>query len=118
MFNEESAVKASVAGTWSATMEVTVVDGKPVCSDTDVPEGAKKVKLDWEMVTPGWEILGIHGLPYPMFTNKAKDGYDYKCKDKNNNNGVKLYKYTIIVGNTTTKDVILLDPTVRNGGIN
>ena len=117
MFDKEKAVVASEAGTWSATMEVTVVNGEPVCKDTDVPEGAKKVKLDWEMVTPGWEILGIHGLPYPMFTNKAKDGYDYKCKDKNNNVGEKDYKYTIIVGDTTTKVVVSKDPTVKNGGI-
>jgi hypothetical protein len=117
MFNEEKVVLASEVMTTSATMPVTVENGLVVCPDTTVPKGAKKVKLDWEMVTPGWEILGVHGLPYPMFTNKAKDGYDYKCKDKNNNAEETDYKYTIIVGSTTTAEVVTLDPTVRNGGI-
>lgn len=121
----ENSVLASVATTTSATMPVTVVNGVVSCPDTNVLEGAKKVKLDWEMVTPGWEILGVHGLPYPMFTNKAKDGYDYKCKDKNNNKPVKYYKYWIIVGKVFSEDeplpeesaVLVLDPTIRNGGL-
>jgi hypothetical protein len=122
----DNPVEASVVATYSATMPVTVVNDVVLCEDTVVPQGAKKVKLDWEMVTTGWEILGIHGLPYPMFTNKAKDGYDYKCKDKNNNKPLKDYKYWIIVGKVVPEGddlpqkgaVLLLDPTIRNGGLN
>ena len=123
----ENPVVASVATMTSATMPVTVVNDVVSCPDTHVLKGAKKVKLNWEMVTPGWEILGVHGLPYPMFTNKAKDGYDYKCKDKNNNKPLKDYKYWIIVGKVFTEDeplpedksaVLLLDPTIKNGGLN
>jgi hypothetical protein len=122
---EVTFVEASLAETWSATMLVTVTDGKGSCLDTNVPLNAKKVKLYWEMVTPGWEILGVHGLPYPMFTNKSKYGYDYKCKDKNNNPPYKDYKYWIILGQVVPEGdplpeesaVILIDPTVRNGGV-
>jgi hypothetical protein len=105
--------------TYSATMEVEVT-GSPgsyivTCPDTYVGQGQKKVKLEWEMITEGWEILGIHGLPYPEFIDKSKDGIDYKCKDKNKTE--KNYKYTIIVGSTTTEEVLVLDPTIKNGGI-
>jgi len=115
--NEEEFVEASKTMTVFIPIPVTVVNDLVYCPDVYVPKGAKKVKLDWEMVTPGWEILGIHGLPYPMFTDKAKDGYDYKCKDKNNNDEIEDYEYTIIVGSTETKKVVVLDPTVRNGGV-
>jgi hypothetical protein len=84
------------------------------CPDTDVGKDQKKVKLDWEMVTPDWEILGLHGLNDLEFTEKKKNGIDYKCTDKNSEE--KDYPYTIIVGNTKTKEVILLDPTIKNGG--
>jgi hypothetical protein len=119
-------VGASLAETWSATMNVTVTDGVGSCPDTNVPLDATKVELYWEMVTPGWEILGVHGLPYPMFTNKSKDGYDYKCKDKNNNPPHKAYKYWIILGQVVPEGdplpvesaaVILIDPTITNGGL-
>lgn len=118
MNSSDEGVPTALAVTYAATMEVEVI-GSPekyevTCPNTVVGEGQKKVKLDWEMVTPGWEILGVHGLPYPEFTDKAKDGFDYKCKDKNN---VKVdYKYTVIVGSTTTPEVLLLDPTIRNKG--
>jgi hypothetical protein len=108
-------VFAADTATYSATMEVEVIGGVVTCPDTDVAAGQKKVKLSWEMVTEGWEIIGVHGLPYPEFTKKAKEGYDFKCKDKNKNK--QDYKYTIIVGSTSTAEVLLLDPTIRNGGI-
>ena len=66
------------------------------------------------MITEGWEVIGVHGLPYPVFVDKDKDGFDYKCKDKNSS--VADYKYTVIVGSTTTPEVLLLDPTIKNGG--
>ena len=55
-------------------------------------------------------------MPYPVFVDKAKDGLDYKCKDKNNNITETHYKYTVIVGSTTTAEVLMLDPTIKNGG--
>ena len=87
------------------------------CPDTEVGQGQKNVRLTWQMQTDGWEIIGVYGLTGPMFVNKAKDGKGYTCKDKNNNIGSKLYKYTVIVGNEETKEVVSLDPTVKNGGI-
>jgi hypothetical protein len=121
MFDSDNAVLAVNSENYIATMLVEVIQkaggGYDVtCSDTDVPKGTKKVKLRWEMVTPGWEVIGIHGLFYPEFTFKAKDGHDYKCKDKNS--VPENYDYTVIVGNITTKEVLTLDPTVRNGGNN
>lgn len=104
---------------YAATMPVEVLTGEGkdyyvTCPDTFVEKGQKKVKLSWEMITEGWEIIGVHGLPYPVFVDQAKDGLDYKCKDKNSS--VKDYKYTVIVGSTTTADVLMLDPTIKNGG--
>ena len=100
-----------------AIMPVEVVGGKVTCPHTLVEQGQKNVKLIWQMQTDGWEIIGVYGLNFPMFVKKGKDGKGYKCKDKNNDIGEKDYKYTVIVGNEATKEVLSLDPTVRNGGI-
>ena len=112
-------VSATGTANIEAVMPVHVIDhGEGVyevtCPDTNVLEDQKKVKLIWEMKTTGWEILGIHGLPYPVFTKKSKDGLDYKCKDKNPT--LTDYDYTLIVGRTEEKLVLLLDPTIKNGG--
>ena len=101
-------------GKYEATIPVEVIAGQVECPSTDVLKGHKKVKLMWEMVTPGWEIIAIHGLFYPVFTKKNKDGDGYKCKDKNP--AVHHYDYTVVVGSITTKEVLVLDPTIRNGG--
>ena len=120
-FNEDFYVQSSdvlpVKKEYAATMPVTVENGKVTCPDTDVGKGQKNVKLTWEMQTDGWEIIGVYGLNSPMFVKKGKDGKGYKCKDKNNNIGQTDYKYTVIVGNEATKEVLSLDPTIKNGGI-
>jgi hypothetical protein len=124
MCNEENFVKAIDLNNWLATMEVKITGDKDnreiTCDSTDVLEGLKNVRLEWEIVTGEevegeWEIIGVQGLPNNVFTEKAKDGYDYKCKDKNRI--MMDYKYTIIVGCTTTAEVLVLDPTIRNGGL-
>ena len=112
-------VLSSATAKFEATMLVEVKDlgagaFEVTCPDADVPYGQKNVKLRWEMVTPNWEIIGIDGLYYPEFIDKSKDGYDYKCKDKNPIE--QDYKYTIAVRHTTTNKQVLLDPTIRNGG--
>jgi hypothetical protein len=117
-------VEATSASDWLVTMEVKVTGAdkehrKVTCDNTDVLK-LKNVRIEWEIATGDevegeWEIIGVQGLPNHVFTEKAKDGYDYKCKDKNKIK--KDYKYTIIVGCTTTDEVVLLDPTIRNGGI-
>jgi hypothetical protein len=112
---------SSIDTVYAATMPVEVLlkegGGYDVtCPDTSVEKGHKNVKLRWEMITEGWEIIGVHGLPYPIFVEKGKDGLDYKCKDKNSSK--TDYKYTITVGSTTTADVLVLDPTMTNGGKN
>ena len=82
MYNEENAVKAVTDPNWKAIMPVEVTGGKNnrtvICGDTDVPEGLPKVTLEWEMVTEGWEIIGIHGLSDPEFTLKSKNGKGFK----------------------------------------
>jgi hypothetical protein len=110
---------ANAAATFSAAMPVEV-SGEPgnrtvTCPDTVVEKGLKKVRLDWEVLTEDWEVIGVHGLFYPEFTNKSRDGDDYKCIDKNRHE--KDHKYTLVVGNTKTDEVVLLDPTIRNGGV-
>jgi hypothetical protein len=110
---------SSIDTVYAATMPVEVLPGEGedyyvTCPDTSVEKGHKNVKLRWEMITEGWEIIGVHGLPYPIFVEKGKDGLDYKCKDKNSS--MTDYKYTVIVGSTTTADVLMLDPTITNGG--
>lgn len=120
MSNSNNGVSSIDTANYVATMPVEVLRGEGkdyyyvTCPDTIVKEGQKKVKLRWEMITEGWEIIGVHGLPYPVFVDKAKDGLDYKCKDKNSS--MTEYKYTVIVGSTTTEKVIELDPTITNGG--
>ena len=102
---------------YDATMPVKVENGLVECPNTNVKKGQKNVKLIWQMQTDGWEIIGVYGLNSPMFVKKGKDGKGYKCKDKNNNIGQTDYKYTVIVGNEATKEVLSLDPTIKNGGI-
>jgi len=106
-------------------MQVTVSgvkDNRTVtCPDTTVGEGLKKVKLDWEIVnnTPDgseWDVIGVHGLFHPEFHNKSRNGNGYKCVDRNKFK--KDVKYTVIVGCTTTAEVAVLDPTIKNGGAN
>lgn len=121
MFNEDNYVESvdvlSAKAKYLAVMPVSVVNGNVTCPDTDVGKGQKNVKLIWEMQTEGWEIIGLYGLSAPMFVKKGKDGKGYKCKDKNNNIGQTNYKYTVIVGNEASKQVLSLDPTIKNGGI-
>lgn len=109
---------------YSATMQVVVSGSEGnrtvTCPDTEVGEGLKKVRLDWEIVNntedgSEWEVIAVHGLFHPEFTNKSRDGHDYKCIDKNKKK--KDYKYTVVVGSTTTAEVASLDPTIRNGGV-
>ncbi len=112
---------SSIDTVYAATMPVEVLPGEGedyyvTCPDTSVEKGHKNVKLRWEMITEGWEIIGVHGLPYPIFVEKGKDGLDYKCKDKNKESSPTDYKYTVTVGSTTTADVLMLDPTITNGG--
>jgi len=124
MINSEVYVEATSANNWLVTMEVKVTgkdreDRVVTCDNTDV-KNLKNVRIEWEIVTGEevegeWEIIGVQGLPNHVFTDKAKDGYDYKCKDKNKIKGE--YKYAIIVGCTTTDEVHVLDPTIKNGGL-
>ena len=117
-FDPENAVSSSETKSYAATMPVEVKEKDKggyyvTCPDTKVPRN-REVKLRWKMKTKGWEIIGIHGLNYPVFVHKAKDGIDYKCKDKNSIEDD--YEYTLIVGSTTSADVVILDPTIKNGG--
>ena len=94
-------------------------DRTVTCPDTTVGKGLKKVKLDWEIVnntTDGteWDVLGVHGLFHPEFHNKSRIGSGYKCIDRNKFE--RDVKYTVIVGCTTTAEVAVLDPTIKNGG--
>ena len=119
MIDPDNTVFSVDTANYVATMQVEVLPKQGggyyvKCPDTDVGKGQKKVKLRWEMITDGWKILDVHGLSYPVFVDKSKDGFDYKCKDKNSSKAE--YKYTIVVGNATTELVLLLDPTIRNGG--
>jgi hypothetical protein len=118
-FDEKNAVNAVPVTITTAVMQV-VVSGSEwnrqvTCEDADIELGKNNVKLEWE-INSGWEVLGVHGLPSDVFSEKAKDGFNYKCKDKNE--VVGDYFYTIIVGSTTTKEVAILDPTIRNRGAN
>ena len=123
MTNSNNWILAGTATTYSAAMVVTV-SGDPgnrtvTCPDTDVPKGLKKVKLDWEIVNDTldgseWDVIGVHGLFHPEFHNKSRYGNGYKCIDRNKFK--KDVKYTVIVGSTTTAEVAVLDPTIRNGG--
>jgi hypothetical protein len=122
MFDSENAERSSETVSYAAIMSVNVLEvGENVfevtCPDTYVGQGQKNVKLRWEMKTEGWEVIGVYGLTDPVFVDKAKDGIDYKCKDKNDNSSETDYKYTVIVGNPETKKVASLDPTIKNGGI-
>jgi len=101
------------------SMDVTVTGTAPdevvSCPNTDVPKGNGNVVLNWNMVTAGWEITGMDGLPDTEFTGKQKNGgTGYKCTDKNDNS--QNYSYTIEVTHTTTGRKLLHDPTIRNGG--
>jgi hypothetical protein len=116
MADYEEDVFPIIAGWHDAFMPVEVKGGGTyvTCPDTNIPKDLKKVRLWWEMKTPGWKILAVHGLFNPVFPDKSKDGHGFKCKDKNI---VKDdYKYTVVVGSTTTSKVLLLDPTIKNGG--
>jgi hypothetical protein len=119
MIDSDNSVSTIIAAYTDMYMPVNVVPksggGYDVtCPDTEVPHGLKKVRLWWEMNTAGWKILAVHGLFNPVFPDKSKDGHGFKCKDKNP--VADEYNYTVVVGNTTTKEVLLLDPTIKNGG--
>lgn len=100
-------------------MNVTVTGQAPnetvSCPDTDVTQGQSNVVLNWTMVTDGWEISGLDGLPDSEFTGKQKKGgTGYKCTDKND--AVANYPYTIEVTHPPTGRKLYHDPTIRNGG--
>lgn len=100
-------------------MNVTVSGAAPnetvTCPDTSVPKGQGNVVLNWDMISPNWEITGMEGLPDSEFKGKSKKGgTGYKCTDKND--AAQDYRYKIEVTNTSTGRKIYHDPTIRNGG--
>lgn len=102
-------------------MNVTVSGQEPnetiTCPDTDVAKGQGNVVLNWNMISAGWAITGLDGLPDSEFKGKSKKGgTGYKCTDKND--AANNYSYTIEVTHTPTGRKLYHDPTIRNGGPN
>jgi len=97
-----------------------VVSGRPekaTCRNTYVVKGHHDVLLKWEVVTPGWEIIAITGLPGNVFKHSESNGTGgWQCQDTNREKEPTDYVYTGKVRKIGTDVEVDLDPTVRNGG--
>jgi hypothetical protein len=115
MKNLEKKVVTGYAGTMEVKVTGTAGNYEATCLDTYVPKGQKKVKLNWEMVTPGFKITGLTGLDEGVFKGKGKKGTGFKCTDENL--VAKDYEYSIEIAEISTEKKVLLDPTITNGGL-
>lgn len=112
---------ADVAPSATVTVTVVTVRGKPtvVCSPDPVVVKTPERPMAFRLDAPGYVFRDEHavvvsngGTEFPRPSKTSKDGQQASLWNCDRNTA--SYKYSVFLKNTTTGEILFVDPTIQN----